>query len=79
MSLATRRHHISRLRAKRKHYWSGNNDDRLLGALTSTPCPCSCWMCGNPRKNYGEKTLKEYLSDFDFNEQLIELGDSGGS
>ena len=22
-------------------------------------CDCSCWMCGNPRKHFKQKTLKE--------------------
>lgn len=28
---------------------------------------CSCHMCGNPRKFYKDKTLKEKLNDFMFN------------
>ena len=22
-------------------------------------CKCSCWMCGNPRKHFKQRTLKE--------------------
>jgi hypothetical protein len=25
--------------------------------------PCSCWMCGNPRRKYNEVTLKEKIFD----------------
>lgn len=24
-----------------------------------TPTPCSCWMCGNPRKWFGDVTVQE--------------------
>ena len=24
-----------------------------------TPTPCSCWMCGNPRKWFGDATVQE--------------------
>ena len=27
--------------------------------LVQTPCPCSCAMCGNPRKHFGERTIQE--------------------
>jgi hypothetical protein len=30
---------------------------------------CSCWMCGNPRKFHGEKTLQEQIFDVKFSEQ----------
>jgi len=58
---ALRRHHAER----RKRWvqrelgdhlcWAGDDRERskLLGRLAETPKPCSCWMCGNPRR-YGE-------------------------
>jgi hypothetical protein len=30
---------------------------------------CSCWMCGNPRKYHGEKTLQEQIFNSKFNEE----------
>ncbi len=30
-----------------------------------TPTPCSCFMCGNPRKWWKSKTLRE-ISDAEF-------------
>ena len=36
--------------------------------------PCSCWMCGNPRKWHGEKTLDEKVADLSENEQRDEEG-----
>ena len=35
--------------------------------------PCSCWMCGNPRRHFGKKTLQERIADEDMAEQLREL------
>jgi len=29
------------------------------GILANTPKPCSCHMCGNPRKFFKEKTVQE--------------------
>ena len=48
---AIRRHHRERLITKRKKviWWA---KDAYSGRLANTPCPCSCWMCGNPRKYY---------------------------
>ena len=38
--------------------------------LRKTPKRCSCPMCGNPRKHFGQKTLQEMRSDINFTEQL---------
>ncbi|EGR2692171.1 hypothetical protein D5E81_24530 [Vibrio parahaemolyticus] len=52
---ALRRHHLQRVKSNRKTYWgnSANISSRRLGICVSTPCVCSCWMCGNQRKHYG--------------------------
>jgi len=60
-----RRHHLERLKKKRSKYhggWAGSSD-RTLGLILTTPKPCSCYMCGNPRKHFGERTRQEMLSD----------------
>jgi len=31
---------------------------------------CSCWMCGNPRRYFSQKTHKELCADADFRDQL---------
>ncbi len=36
--------------------------------------PCSCCMCGNPRRHFGEKTRQERIADEDMAEQLRECG-----
>jgi hypothetical protein len=53
------RHHAARVKANRER-------DRYTGSTSSrnpkiyrTPTPCSCWMCGNPRKWFGLKTIQE--------------------
>lgn len=56
---ALRRHHTQRVKRKRKDYWSGDLDERRLGMVAHTPKPCSCSMCGNPRKYFEEKTVQE--------------------
>lgn len=45
-----RRHESSRIKKNRKDY---------VSAKAETPKPCSCFMCGNPRKWFGEKTVQE--------------------
>ncbi len=72
MSKALRRHHRARLKNKRRNYNSNLTCEGLnLGRairLVNTATPCSCWMCGNPRKHLGNrksaKTLQE-LSDLE--------------
>lgn len=56
---AIRRHHVQRLKNNRKHYWYGSNSQRLLGILVHTAKICSCYICGNPRKFFKEKTIQE--------------------
>jgi hypothetical protein len=33
--------------------------DKDLRKFRKTKRPCSCWMCGNPRKYFGEPTVQE--------------------
>jgi len=59
---AIRRHHYRRLRKKRRRYWfgqEGQHDSRSLGMVVTTPHPCSCRGCGNPRKHENQKTIQE--------------------
>ena len=66
-SRAWRRHHSFRMKekAKKVFYWHPKAiyyADNLK--------PCSCYMCGNPRKYWDEKTFQEYVADLDAKEQL---------
>lgn len=60
-----RRHHATRRKAWAKralrHYFlrPDEPDAARVGLYARTPRPCSCWMCGNPRRYSGEKTVKE--------------------
>ena len=38
----------------------------------NTACNCSCWMCGNPRRTFGEITPQEKRSNINFRQQLEE-------
>lgn len=57
-----RRAHRERL--KRARRWRWGRDDLSLHPLwwaqaVTTPAACSCPMCGNPRKWFGEQTVPE--------------------
>lgn len=57
---ALRRHHLARLkRVRAKYRWGAANiTPRILGMVVNTPCPCSCYLCGNARKFQG-RTIQE--------------------
>ncbi len=69
MSRALRRHHRERLKKNRKNYWGYGQQgwrtaetemsEATAGIVINTPTPCSCWMCGNPRKAWCEITMQE--------------------
>lgn len=56
---AYRRAQIARLKAKRRRYYNGARDERELGRWVWTATVCSCWMCGNPRRFSGERTVQK--------------------
>ena len=48
-----RRYHRARLLRRRRHYWVYGTvfwPDPAPPSVVDTPKPCSCWMCGNPRR-----------------------------
>lgn len=61
MKRALRRHHAARLKAVRRFHWGRDirHDAKLVGKVVDTPTPCSCWMCGNPRRFQNELTCQE--------------------
>src|ERR1035437_10473745 len=75
LSRALRRHHIERLKIKRKNYWGygtsfgregiSHPTQRQLGTLVQNPAVCSEYCCGNPRKHFNEITCKEKLHIID--------------
>ena len=56
-----RRHHERRIKKRTRGYYGGyaTHNARALGKLAHARTPCSCWMCGNPRRFSGELTLQE--------------------
>lgn len=67
MKRALRRHHAARLGKARRFHWGRDirNEPKYLGMAINTPCSCSCWMCGNPRRHLKKVTLQEKLADLD--------------
>ncbi|MFZ6642382.1 hypothetical protein ACO0LL_21845 [Undibacterium sp. TC4M20W] len=62
LSRALRRHHAARLKKKRQYYfysWKEKLSALRLGMVLHTPTTCSCYMCGNPRKYFKERTMQE--------------------
>ena len=51
----------ARLRKNRRFFWGRDlmHEKRASGTVIDTPTPCSCPMCGNPRKYFKEKTIQE--------------------
>ena len=65
-----RRHHHQRMLNKVKNFgwlksWFGTEEIREehIRQITETRKPCSCHMCGNPRKHFKQKTLQEKRMD----------------
>ena len=60
-SRALRRHHQERMKQRVASYYGGyaRGDARHVGKIARTRQGCSCWMCGNPRRYFGEPTLQE--------------------
>ncbi len=75
MKRALRRHHYQRLKRKRRAYYGGygRHRDDVQGILVGTATLCSCSMCGNPRKYFGEITRQETLAALRFTEQRQEV------
>jgi len=60
-SRAIRRQHERRIKRRVREYYGGVfcRDERRVGKLAQARTPCSCFMCGNPRKFEGRPTLRE--------------------
>jgi hypothetical protein len=63
---ALRRHHLARIKQKRIAYHGDYvrhlphaEQLRHVGRFAHTMPSCSCWMCGNLRRYFGEVTLQE--------------------
>lgn len=58
---AERRHHRERLKKSRRLHWGRDlaGDKRQHAQVVDTPTPCSCFMCGNPRRYFDVKSMQE--------------------
>jgi rubredoxin len=82
MNSAIRRHHYERRKAAAKYLfqyiYKGPSaecaqDEGMMGLWANTRVPCSCPLCGNPRKHFNEITNQEYLAKISEEEQWQEL------
>lgn len=76
---AIRRHHYERLKNKWRKQLLENEQTKnakdggeIASRRVTTPTPCSCYMCGNPRHHFGARTLKERKEERNFMEQVKE-------
>jgi hypothetical protein len=80
---ARRRADRARLRHKRLSWWLSIEPKTAvqLGRLIDTPTPCSCWMCGNPRRHLKKDRLaiweQRWFQDVDDESQEAENADRG--
>ena len=78
---AERRHHHTRMLEKVKkffmyqnYFWSEEEKLEHQRKVAETRKPCSCWMCGNPRRHQKDKkTMQEKR----FEQAVRDLQDSG--
>lgn len=69
---AERRHHHKRMLEKVKSFsiykyffWSEDSKLRHQKKVAETRKPCSCWMCGNPRRYFKDKkTMQEKRQEY---------------
>jgi len=65
---AIRRQHRSRIILKRyERVQRGHWYVKSSGYLAKNNTVCSCWMCGNPRKYFGELTRQEKIAESSLN------------
>lgn len=49
------------------------NNEKFIGKLVQTIKPCSCYMCGNPRKHLKDKkTIQEKIHDEKYKNHLCD-------
>lgn len=60
-SRGIRRHHEQRIKSRVRRYYGGLavDDPRYIGKIAHARRLCSCWLCGNPRRHWGQATIQE--------------------
>ena len=61
---AFRRHHLQRVKHRVASLpqvvcYGEHLTPTVIGKYARTRVPCSCWMCGNPRRHFDEITMQE--------------------
>lgn len=63
MDRSERRHHERRIKArfyrKQSFHRAWATNERNAGLFANHGKVCSCYMCGNPRRYWGELTMQE--------------------
>jgi hypothetical protein len=54
--------------------WTEDELRRVLGIYRKTKVPCSCYMCGNPRKHWGYLPIREVRQHLNADSQYEEVG-----
>jgi hypothetical protein len=87
--IAYRRHAEARAKARARRKlrarWNWTPRDGIplekdpgrVGCLATTPAPCSCFACGNPRRHFGELLMSERRVRDQMEHQLEELHAAG--
>ena len=57
--IAWRRAKMAHIKKRYLGWWQYASTPVQQGIAAHTPKRCSCWMCGNPRKFTGERTVQE--------------------
>lgn len=75
---SVRRHHRERIKAKRTRTLKAINPfvfsksrivaERMVNSSINTAKPCSCHMCGNYRKNYGNSSVGKTVQELSFSQ-----------
>ena len=65
--IAIRRHHRDRIKTKTRaiavgYMWEGRDIDAYVQSHWQNRAKCSCPMCGNPRRHFGEVTRQESVN-----------------
>ena len=55
-------------------FWTKDAIQRMLGFYRKTKVPCSCYMCGNPRRHWRHITIREVKQHLLADAQYEEIG-----
>ncbi len=58
----------------RSNRWTKDEINRIVGIYRKTKVPCSCFMCGNPRKHWGYLPIREVRQHLNADSQYDEIG-----